>query len=94
MLLMLPTAISRRGGPEVVSLTLSLAQAFLCSRGLREVVPSGVLELYSAVELQAMLGGGPAISNAALADWKKHSEYGEGLDKSHPRVVWFWEVTA
>ena len=69
-------------------------QVFACSRGLREVVPAGVLELYSAVELQAMLGGAPAVPNAALADWKKHSEYGLGFHETHPQIMWFWEVLA
>jgi hypothetical protein len=69
-------------------------QVFACSRGLREVVPVGVLELFSAVELQAMLGGAPAVSNARLADWKKHCEYGPGFEEAHPQVLWFWEVHA
>jgi hypothetical protein len=64
--------------------------AFAFSRGLREVIPAGLLEIYSAVELQAMLGGGPAVSNAELRDWKRHCEYGNGLSQHDERVEWFW----
>jgi len=69
-------------------------QAYAFSRGLREIVPLGVLELFSVEELQAMLGAGPAVKNAALADWKRHTEYFNGLDASSERVKWFWEAVA
>jgi hypothetical protein len=52
-----------------------LEQAFAVSRGLREVVPPGVLALFSAAELQALLGGVPSLSDAALAEWKASTEY-------------------
>ena len=67
-------------------------QAFAFSRGLREMIPLGVLELYSVDELLALLGAGPAVNNASLADWRRHTEYGNGLDESSERVAWFWEV--
>jgi len=69
-------------------------QAFAFSRGVRDVVPAGLLQMFSAVELQGMLGGGNAVNNAALADWKKHAEYGNGLDAAHQRVKWFWQAVA
>ena len=72
--------------------TLRHPQAYAFSRGLREIIPLGVLELFSVEELQALLGAGPAVGNAALADWKRHTEYGNGLDASSDRVKWFWEV--
>jgi hypothetical protein len=43
--------------------------------------------------LQAVASG-PAVSNAALADWKRHTEYKNGLDESSERVKWFWEAVA
>jgi hypothetical protein len=52
-----------------------LEQAFAVSRGLREVVPPGVLALFSAAELQALLGGVPSLTDAALAEWKASTEY-------------------
>ena len=69
-------------------------QAFAFARGLREVVPPGVLALFSPIELQALLGGGTNVSNAALADWKKHTEYDNGLDKDDEQVGWFWAAVA
>ena len=69
-------------------------QAYAFSRGLREIIPLGVLELFSVEELQAMLGSGPAVSNVALADWKRHTEYDNGLDESSERVKWFWEAVS
>ena len=69
-------------------------QAFAFSRGLLEIVPLGVLELFSVEELQALLGAGPAVDKASLADWRRHTEYGNGLDESNERVTWFWEVSA
>ena len=70
-------------------------QAFAFSRGLREVVPVGLLSLFSAAELQCLLGGGPSVDSAALDDWKRHCEYDpesrhNGLHAGHERVAWFW----
>jgi hypothetical protein len=42
-------------------------QVYACSRGLREVVPSGVLELFSAVELQATYTNKSATGNFVYA---------------------------
>jgi hypothetical protein len=72
-------------------------QAFAFSRGLREIIPVGLLSLFSAPELQCLLGGGPAVDDLTLADWKNHCEYDletrqNGLEKSHVRVNWFWEA--
>jgi len=69
-------------------------QAFWVSRGLREVVSVGLLDLYSAQELQYMLGGGPAVSNADLAAWQQHTAYGNGLEEGDERVAWFWQAVA
>jgi len=46
--------------------THTQVQVFFFSRGLREVMPTGVLNLFSAVELQAILGGGPALKNSQV----------------------------
>jgi hypothetical protein len=67
-------------------------QAFWVSRGLREVVSVGLLDLYSALELQVMLGGGPAVTNAELAAWQQHTAYGNGLEEGDERVAWFWQA--
>ena len=67
-------------------------QAFHVSRGLREVIPPGLLALFSAPELQALLGGGPAIDDPALAEWRASAEYGNGLCADDRRVKWFWEA--
>jgi hypothetical protein len=72
-------------------------QAFAFSRGLREVVPVGLLSLFSALELQCLLGGRPEIDDSSLEDWRNQCEYDletrqNGLTKSHVRVVWFWEA--
>jgi len=69
-------------------------QAFWVSRGLREVVSVGLLDLYSALELQVMLGGGPAVTNAELAAWQQHTAYGNGLEEGEERVAWFWQAVA
>jgi hypothetical protein len=67
-------------------------QAFAVSRGLREVIPPGLLALFSAPELQALLGGGAQVSDAGLAEWKASTEYGNGLKADNERVAWFWEA--
>eukprot|EP00291_Cryptomonas_curvata_P018807 CAMPEP_0172167066 /NCGR_PEP_ID=MMETSP1050-20130122/9358_1 /TAXON_ID=233186 /ORGANISM="Cryptomonas curvata, Strain CCAP979/52" /LENGTH=1252 /DNA_ID=CAMNT_0012837801 /DNA_START=118 /DNA_END=3876 /DNA_ORIENTATION=+ len=72
-------------------------QVFAFSRGLREVVPVGLLSLFSAPELQCLLGGGSSVDDLTLEDWKYHCEYDletreNGLEKSNIRVLWFWEA--
>ena len=42
-------------------------KAYAVYRGLREVVPAGLLALFSAPELQALLCGGPSIEDATLS---------------------------
>ena len=69
-------------------------QAFAVSRGLREVIPPGLLALFSAPELQALLGDGAQVSDAELEDWKANTEYVNGLHADHVRVRWFWETVA
>ena len=71
-------------------------QAYAFSRGLREVMPAGVLQLFSAEEFQCLLGGGPSVEAEALLDWKESCEYDSescvnGLGRSSERVAWFWE---
>ena len=67
-------------------------QAFAVSQGLREVIPPGLLALFSAPELQAMLGGGAQVSDAGLGEWKASTEYGNGLAPNDMRVIWFWQA--
>ena len=67
-------------------------QAFAVSRGLREVVPAGLLALFSAPELQALLGGGPSIDDAALSEWMANTQYDSGLTAEDERVKWFWSA--
>ena len=59
---------------------------------MREVVLVGLLDLFSALELQIMLGGGPTVTNAELIAWREHTEYGNGLKKGDERVAWFWQA--
>ena len=43
-------------------------QVLAFSRGLREVVPVELLSLFSAPELQCLLGGGPSVDDSTLED--------------------------
>jgi len=71
-------------------------QAFAFSRGLREMLPPGLLSLFTAPEVQCLLGGAPAIPDAQLPEWQEHCLYDledrqNGLTKDDERVRWFWE---
>ena len=69
-------------------------QAFAVSRGLIEVIPPGLLAIFSAPELQALLGGGPSVQDEEVADWKANTDYDNGLTADDERVGWFWESVA
>ena len=68
-------------------------QARAFAEGLRAVVPAGALALFDAAELQALLGGGPRVDDAALADWQAHAAY-DGFDAEHECARWFWAAVA
>jgi len=64
--------------------------------GFYEVVPLSVLhgsnskgERLDAQELEVLLCGIPEIN---VADWKSHTTYTNGVDKSSRRVTLFWKV--
>ena len=64
------------------------SEAFL--RGLSSVVPRRWLALFSAAELQLLLGGSDAPLD--VDDWQAHTNYSGGYHADHPTIVWFWEV--
>lgn len=39
-----------------------------------------------------MLGGGPAVTDQELQDWRRHTQYSGGLSPQDERVVWFWDA--
>jgi len=58
-------------------------------RALYSIIPSEVLMLLSARELELALCGVPELD---LAEWRSATEYRGGLTESHDVVIWFWEV--
>ena len=62
------------------------SEAFL--RGLSSVVPRRWLALFSAAELQLLLGGSDAPLD--VDDWQAHAVYAGGYHPDHPVVTAFW----
>ncbi|KAF4671040.1 hypothetical protein FOZ61_006858 [Perkinsus olseni] len=59
-------------------------------RGMRDVLKSYELKLFSSDELAVILhsGGDKPLD---LADWQAHTHY-EGYDASSPQILWFWKL--
>ena len=60
--------------------------------GFDEVIPTSLLSVFDAPELELLLCGLPTID---LADWKKHTTY-RGVYKKpgagHKVIKWFWDI--
>ena len=57
--------------------------------GLYEVIPLGLLTVFSCGELELLLCG---ISEVNVDEWQASTVYTGGFRASHPTVVWFWQV--
>ena len=64
------------------------AQTAAFKHGLCDVIPSELLSLFTADELQELLSGAEEIDDAALADWKANSSASAQV----PQIIkeWFW----
>ncbi|EER04642.1 ubiquitin-protein ligase, putative [Perkinsus marinus ATCC 50983] len=59
-------------------------------RGMRDVLKSYELRLFSSDELAVILHSG-GDTPLDLADWKAHTHY-EGYDASSAQILWFWKL--
>jgi len=66
------------------------ADAFL--RGFGSVVPPAWVNMFTAKELQLVLGGSDAPLD--VEDWRAHASYSGGYHADHPVVGWLWQVLA
>lgn len=65
------------------------------AEGLREVVPAGILALFSAEELQGLLGGGPSVDDDTLRLWRAHAEVIFTYDKfDFHELFWYQFLTS
>merc|ERR1712070_305020 len=60
-------------------------------RGLYEVVPQHLIQVFDYQELELMLNGLPQVD---LEDWKTHTEYKGKYKEDHKIIKWFWETVA
>jgi ubiquitin-protein ligase E3 C len=58
--------------------------------GLREIVPLDLLRLFSAQEVQLLIGGDQRPLD--IQDLKRHTAYGGGYHESQPYIQLFWAV--
>lgn len=67
-------------------------KAFL--RGFRDLVPAPWIRLFSAYELQKLIGGDDSAKGVDLESFKASMQYAGGYHPSQPVIQWFWEVVA
>eukprot|EP00741_Cyanophora_paradoxa_P010176 tig00020510_g9851.t1 len=56
--------------------------------GLRRVVPAAAAAALLPGELRAIVEGRAEVD---VADWRRHTRYGNGLSADSQEVAWFWE---
>ena len=59
------------------------------AQGLTDIVPSGLLAIFDAEQLQELLGGS-AITRRDIRAWRENTRY-VSLREDEDRVVWLWE---
>ena len=70
------------------SLIAPQTRAFLA--GFRDIIPVDWLRMFSAPELQLLIGGSP--KDVDVADMRANTVYAGGYHDQHPVVAAFWEV--
>jgi len=65
-------------------------RAFL--KGFRDLIPAPWVRLFSARELQKIIGGDDSIKGIDVDGLKAAMQYSGGYHPSQPIIHWFWEV--
>jgi len=65
-------------------------RAFL--RGFRDLIPASWVRLFSANELQKVIGGDDSIRGIDVASLKRSMQYAAGYHPSQPYVQDFWDI--
>ena len=61
--------------------------AFL--RGFTEIIPAGLIGVFTEQELELLISGMPDID---VDDWRAHCEYHGGYTLASPQIQWFWRA--
>jgi ubiquitin-protein ligase E3 C len=67
-------------------------RAFL--KGFRDLIPAPWVRLFSARELQKVIGGDDSIKGIDVDGLKAVMQYSGGYHPSQPIIHWFWEILA
>jgi hypothetical protein len=70
--------------------TLIAAQSRAFLSGFRDVIPVNWLRMFSAPELQLLIGGTPR--DVDVADMRSNTVYAGGYHDQHPVITAFWDV--
>jgi ubiquitin-protein ligase E3 C len=65
-------------------------RAFL--RGFRDLIPASWVRLFSANELQKLIGGDDSVRGIDVASLKRAMQYAAGYHPSQPLIQAFWEI--
>ena len=65
------------------------AQLGAIKRGVLHVIPSDLLKLFSAAELELLISG---LHDVDVADWRRNSVYDGGYTATSDQVMWFWRA--
>jgi ubiquitin-protein ligase E3 C len=65
-------------------------RAFL--RGFRDLIPASWVRLFSANELQKLIGGDDSVRGIDVASLKRSMQYAAGYHASQPLIQAFWEI--
>ncbi|GMI33101.1 hypothetical protein TeGR_g9811, partial [Tetraparma gracilis] len=70
--------------------TGAATRAFLA--GFRQVIPASYIKMFSARELQKVIGGSQEDAGIDIADLQATVVYSGGYHPSQPIIQWLWEV--
>ena len=65
-------------------------RAFL--KGFRDLIPASWVRLFSAIELQKLIGGDDSVRGIDVASLKRSMQYAGGYHPSQPIIESFWEI--
>lgn len=60
--------------------------------GFRDLIPASWVRLFSAYELQKLIGGDDTLRGFDVASLKQAMKYAAGYNPQQPIMLWFWEV--